>query len=58
MTKKRSLEFLRDEMKNFQGFQRSLGQRSQEWNLSVEMCSHELFWKHALHYNIGPDYSF
>jgi len=25
-----------------------LGQRSEEGNLSVEMCSHEFFLKHAL----------
>jgi len=29
-------------------FLRSLGQRSEEGNLSVEMCSHEFFLKHAL----------
>jgi len=45
MTKKTSSEFLRDEMKNFQG---SLGERSYEGNLSVEMCSHEFFLKDAM----------
>ena len=55
MTKKRSSEFLANEMKTFQG---SLGQRSQEgkinqegnFNLSVEMCCHEFFLKHTLQY--------
>jgi len=42
---KKSSEFFRDEMKHFLG---SLGQRSEEGNLSVEMCSHEFFLKHAL----------
>ena len=32
-------------MKNFL---RSLGRRSEEGNLSVEMCSHDFFLKHAL----------
>ena len=41
---KRSSEFFRDEMTNFLG---SLGQRSAEGNLSVEMRSHEFFLKHA-----------
>jgi len=35
----------RDEMKNFLG---SWGQRSEEGNLSVEMCSQEFFLKHDL----------
>ncbi len=45
MTKKRSSEFLRDEMKIFHGI---LGIKSHEGNISVEMCSDEFFLKHAL----------
>jgi len=41
---KRSSEFFRDEMKFFGSF----GERSEEGNLSVEMCSREFFLKHAL----------
>jgi len=37
-------------MKNFLG---SLGQRSREGNLLVEMCSHEFFLKHGLSFNLA-----
>jgi len=45
MTKKRSSEFLRDEMKFFWEFR----WKSRKGNLRVEMCSHEYFLKHALY---------
>ena len=44
MTKKRSSEFLTDEMENFQ----VLGTESHKGNISVEMCSDGFFLKCAL----------
>jgi len=45
MTKRKLSEFLRDEMNIFL---KSFGQRSQEENLSLEMCIHEFSLNHAL----------
>jgi len=43
--KERSSEFLRNEMKIFHGI---LGLKRHQRNISVEMCSYEFFFKHAL----------